>query len=697
MTKTSRVRILALALLLAALAAAPLAAKEPFAPRHVAKLHSVAAAVISPDGSRIAYVLTVPRPPLAEKDGPAWAELHVVDSSGVSRRYVAGQVNVSGVAWKPDGKKISFLAKREGDDYRSLYVIPVDGGEARRALAFETDITAYSWSPDGKRVAFLAAMPETAAKKKLKEKGFSQQIYEEDVPPVHVWIAAVGEKAEKPRALELPGSASELHWSPVDNRLVVALAPTPLVDDDLMSRKVHVVDADTGKVLARFDNPGKLGEVAWSPDGKQLAMVSAADINDPAAGRLMVAPVHGEPVQGEPAAGGPEASGLRDLLPGYEGHVSDIAWQGADTVMFLGGEGVWTTFNRINADGTGRKTLISAGGPVLTGFTLSRDGLAAAFAGESSAHPSEVFTMKHGEAGPQRLTDSNPWLADMALAPQEVVRYKARDGLEIEGLLIRPLNEEKGKRYPLILVVHGGPEAHYRNGWLTNYASPGQMGAARGFAVFYPNYRGSTGRGVAFSKLNYGDFAGREFDDFVDGVDHLIAAGLVDRARVGITGGSYGGYASAWGATYYSDRFTASVALFGISDNVSKEGTSDIPEEMRLVHQRWRPWENWQLFLDRSPIYHAGKARTPTLIAHGKEDTRVHPSQSMELYRHLKLRSQAPVRLVFYAGEPHGFRRAASRFDYCLRMLQWMEHYLKGPGGAPPPLELDYDTALKEE
>src|SRR3990167_3079082 len=265
MTKTSRVRILALALLLAALAV-PLAAKEPFAPRHVAKLHSVAAAVISPDGSRIAYVLTVPRPPLAEKDGPAWAELHVVDSSGVSRRYVAGQVNVSGVAWKPDGKKISFLAKREGDDYRSLYVIPVDGGEARRALAFE------------------AAMPETAAKKKLKEKGFSQQIYEEDVPPVHVWIAAVGEKAEKPRALELPGSASELHWSPVDNRLVVALAPTPLVDDDLMSRKVHVVDADTGKVLARFDNPGKLGEVAWSPDGKQLAMVSAADINDPAAG-----------------------------------------------------------------------------------------------------------------------------------------------------------------------------------------------------------------------------------------------------------------------------------------------------------------------------------------------------------------------------------------------------------------------------
>ena len=526
-------------------------------------------------------------------------------------------------------------------------------------------------------------MPEPAAKKKLKEKGFSQQIYEEDLPPVHVWIAATGEKAEKPRALELAGAASELRWSPVDNRLAVALAPTPLVDDEYMARKVHVVDADTGKVLARFDNPGKLGEVAWSPDGKQLAMISAADINDPAAGRLRVAP-----------AGGGE---LRDLLPGYEGHVAALAWQDANAIMFLGAEGVWTTFNRINADGSDRRTIVAAGQPVLTDMTLARDVRAAAFVAETPAHPSEVFAMKHGEAGPRRLTDSNPWLAGMALATQEVVRYKARDGLEIEGILIRPLNEEKGKRYPLILVIHGGPEAHYRNGWLTGYASPGQMGAARGFAVFYPNYRGSTGRGVAFSKLSQGDPAGKEFDDYVDGVDHLMAAGLVDRARVGITGGSYGGYASAWGATYYSDRFAAAVMFVGISDKVSKVGTTDIANEEYLVHARHRPWDDWNLFRERSPIYHTGKSRTPTLILGGKDDPRVHPSQSLELYRYLKLRGQAPVRLVVYPGEQHGNRRAASRFDYSLRMLQWMEHYLKGPGGAPPPLELDYDAALKEE
>lgn len=131
-----------------------------------------------------------------------------------------------------------------------------------------------------------------------------------------------------------------------------------------------------------------------------------------------------------------------------------------------------------------------------------------------------------------------------------MVSFKASDGLRLEGILIRPLDPQEGKRYPLILTVHGGPESHLRNGWLTSHSNPGQTAAARGFAVFYPNYRGSTGRGVAFSKMGQGDFAGKEFSDLVDAVDHLVASGLVNRDRVGITGGSYGGYATAWGATY---------------------------------------------------------------------------------------------------------------------------------------------------
>jgi len=328
---------------------------------------------------------------------------------------------------------------------------------------------------------------------------------------------------------------------------------------------------------------------------------------------------------------------------------------------------------------------------VLTAFSLSRDGQAAAFLAQRPGHPPEVYFMKHGDPGPRRLTDSNPWLEERKLAPQEVVEYKARDGLRVQGLLIRPLNEEIGKAYPLIVSVHGGPEAHYRNGWLTNYGAPGQVAASQGYAVFYPNYRASTGRGVTFSKLDHGDPAGKEFDDLVDGVDHLISSGLVDKARVGVTGGSYGGFATAWLTTFYSERFAAGVMLFGISDLISKEGTTDIPNENYLVHYLKHVWDDWEFFRQRSPILHAAKSKTPLLIAHGESDTRVHPVQSLEMYRYRKLRSSAPTRLVWYPGEPHGFRRAASRLDYNLRLMQWFDSYLKGPGGPAPATELKYD------
>jgi dipeptidyl aminopeptidase/acylaminoacyl peptidase len=327
---------------------------------------------------------------------------------------------------------------------------------------------------------------------------------------------------------------------------------------------------------------------------------------------------------------------------------------------------------------------------VFSRLSSSRDGRTIALAGGSPGHASEVFLQGGSDAEPVRLTDSNPWLADRALGSQEVVSFKARDGLELEGILIRPVVTPAGGRAPLIVVVHGGPESHFSNGWLTGYADLGQVTSGAGYAVFYPNYRGSTGRGAAFAKLGQGDPAGKEFDDLIDGVDHLVAIGVADKAKVGITGGSYGGYATAWGATYYSDRFAAAVMMVGISDLVSKLGTTDIANEEFLVHARKHPWDDWKFFLERSPIYHADRGRTPILILHGKDDPRVFPGQSLELYRYLKLRGSAPARLVFYPGEKHGNRRAAARYDVSVRLLQWMDHYLKGPGGAPPPPEPDY-------
>jgi dipeptidyl aminopeptidase/acylaminoacyl peptidase len=390
------------------------------------------------------------------------------------------------------------------------------------------------------------------------------------------------------------------------------------------------------------------------------------------------------------------------VLPNLEGDVAAFAWQDASTLMFVSDEREETQFGEVDIASGLQKTHAKSGTvvdrvrfPIMSKISLSGDGSRVACIGETPAHPKEIYTMSHGEAVPNRLTDSNPWLADVDLAPQEVFRHQARDGLDLSGVLIKPLGISEGPA-PLILFVHGGPEGHRRNGWLTTYSAPGQLAAAQGYAAFYPNYRGSTGRGVEFSKLGQGDAAGKEFDDVVDALDALVAAGIADNDRIGVTGGSYGGYATAWLATTYTDRFRAGVMFVGISNKISKGMTTEIPREDIMVHSRFEPYRKWQFSLERSPIYHMENCRTPLLIAGGTADSRVHPSQSLQFYRGLKLIGKTPVRYVRYPGEEHGNRRAAARDDYARRLMRWMDHFVKQGATELPPWQLDYGRGSQD-
>ncbi len=647
-------------------------------PEQVARIRTVMQVEISPTGTHTAYVLSVPRTLISEEDGKAWSELHVVDhASGESQAFVAGKAGVGQIAWSADGTRLTFVEQRAADDHPTLYAIRLAGGEATRVLALDgMGVARYAVSPDGRRIAVLAREGDSAEVKKLKDEGFSQKVHEEDWRDTGLWIAPRDGSAA-PRRLPIEGTVHQMRWSPDGKRLALAVAPTPSVDDSLVFTRVRIVDAESGKVLARIENPGKLGDYAWSPDGRFLAMIAAGDEADPAAGRLLVTSSRG--------------GDLVDVLPGLEGHIGSFTWLDDETLAFISLEGLGSRIGTVSRDGSSHETRVPPGDVVFTALSAAGNG-AFSLNGSTPQHPAEAFLLPADANTAQRLTDTNPWLADVTFATQERVTWTARDGLELEGLLIRPLNEKRGQRYPLIVQVHGGPEAHYANGWVTHYHTPGQVAAARGIAVFYPNYRASTGRGVEFSKLDHLDPAGKEFDDYVDGVDHLIESGLVDGKRVGITGGSYGGYATAWGATYYSERFAAGVMSVGISDATMMMALGDIPHEMYLVHLRVWPWENWDLYRDRSPLYHTAKSRTPLLILHGEADTRVHPAHSLALYRMLKVQDNAPVRLVLYPGEGHGNQRAASRYDYSLRQLRWLEHYLKGPGGEPPPYQLDYSA-----
>lgn len=639
-------------------------AQRPMTAEDIAAIQNVGTTHISPDGKSVAYTLVVPADPKVE-NRPASTHLYVFDiASGTSTALVTEGGGIGNLSFRPGKGTITFTSRRQGDTATSLYEIPVTGGEPVRLHSHETNIIGYDWANDGNHIVYMA---NEIVERPSFGLPYEPELFEEYIPNRKMYIQNVTREDHEPHLVDLDGSVYMAVWSPDRSRIAFSLAPTPHVDDMYMSQRVHVLDYRSREVIATIDNEGKLAEIHWSPNGRQLALRAAHDLNDPIDGRIMIVSAEG----GKPV----------NIAPEFLGKFEQIRWADDNTIQFIASEGVWSTFGTIRPDGTRFTRVIEPGGPILTRFTVAENGTVA-FTANTSTHPSEVYVyqrQRRNNWSLTRATNSNPWFSEIQFARQEVVTYTARDGeFDIEGILFRPLNEQSGQTYPLITVVHGGPEAHFSNGWLTTYSNPGHFGAGEGYAVFYPNYRGSTGRGIEFVYSSQADLAGKEFDDVVDGVDYLIELGLVDRNRVGVTGGSYGGYATAWMSTYYSDRFAAGVMFVGISNNLSKWGTSDIPEELYHVHSRKRIWDSWDDKLKRSPIYWVERSQTPLLIMHGKEDTRVHPAQSLELFRHLRVRKpDLPVQLVLYPGEGHGNARSTARYDYTLRMIDWFNTYLK--------------------
>lgn len=649
---------------------------NPMTPMDVASVEMAGNVTISPDGSHIVYTKSIPANPLEDNETRS-SELHILDTDTEESTALYTETGVGNINFRPEHGTITFTTTMEDEESNALYQLPVEGGEPEKLFQFDTSILGYRWHDDGDHIVFMANEPLDEAESKLP---YEPDIYEEGLANRKGYITNVTHDDHDPHRLQVDGSIYKAEWSPDGDQIAISVAPTPHIDDRYMYQTVKVIDYDTREVAHEIDNEGKIAQIRWSPDGENLALRAGNDLHDPIDGRIMIVSSEG----GTP----------QNIYPQFEGKFEHIEWTSDNEIHFIASESTERTFGRIDPDGSGYTRIIHQEALVLNSFSFADDGTAA-FQVNTPAHPNEVYLWDGRRDNlPERMTVSNDWLENKSLGEQRVITYEARDGaFEIEGLLVLPLGYEEGDEVPLIVEVHGGPEAHYENGWLTNYSMPGHLGAARGFATFYPNYRGSTGRGLEFITSSQGDLAGREFDDIVDGVDYLIDEGIVDEDRVGVTGGSYGGYATAWMSTYYSDRFAAGVMFVGISNNLSKWGTSDIPEELYLVHSRERVYNNWDKYLENSPIFHVDNAQTPLLIMHGAEDTRVHPGQSLELYRHIKVRRPyVPLRLVWYPGEGHGNARATSQLDYNLRMLRWFESFLIEDADEKPEHHLDLDA-----
>ena len=664
MNQRPHVPLITLTLLLLLAWTSGLGAQSILQPSDIVNLPIVSAPALSPDGNRVVYVQKIPRSS-DEDRGADYSMLWVVSSEGGEAvAYTSRKGTAQRPRWSPDGTHIAFLDRRPYDDEDAktqVFVIPVGGGEARQVSDAEESVGEAEWTAHSEAILFTNRDPKSKERQEEEKKGRDWEVADRDYRHIGLYRVGVnGGEAERVGPADL--SLRQIAVSPAGGTVAALAASTPKVDDSYMFQRLVSIDLASGELETVWDMPGKASGPRFSHDGEWLACRAGIAAHDPQSGSIFVVPT----------AGGY----ARNLTPDYEGTVEWLDFDAEGRIVFVATHGTATHLRRVDPAGGDIETLVDSG-PVYTGARLSGSGDRVVVAASTPAHPEEIMVRPTTEAGWTRLTHSYAELEAFALGRQEVIEWKARDGLRIEGILVYPVDYRDGSAYPLVVGVHGGPEGSLRNGWHTGYGYLSQLLAHRGALFLMPNYRGSSGRGVGYLLADHGDPAGAEFQDVLDGIEHLVALGLVDRDRVGIMGGSYGGYFSAWAATKHSESFRAAVVNFGVSNLFSDWADGDIPWEHRLVHWGWFPVDRPLIAMDRSPVSWVRGSTTATLIMHGKSDPRVPPSQSLELYRGLLLNEDLPVEMVLFPHEGHGYRESAHRLEAGRRALAWLEQYLE--------------------
>lgn len=641
----------------------PLPAQELLQPEDVANLAEVQDPRVSPDASRVLYRQVVPRRP-DEDRGSNYSVLWLVPVAGGEPHAFTSRTGYArGAQWSPDGRRIAFLDRRPHNDAEAkaqIHVIPVDGGEAQVVTRASENVSEFVWAPDGQGFFYVSREEKGQERKDAEEKGQDWVVADQDLRHLRLYHVDL-ETRQSRQVTQADLSLRQIAVSPDGRRVAALAAETPRVDDSYVFVELVTVDVASGEVEVVWDMPGKAASPRWSRDGAWLGCLAGTAAHDPLPGSLYLVP----------AAGG-EA---RNLTPEYPGTVEWYDFDARGDVLLVATHGSASHLRRISL-ATGEIESLLVDGPVYTSAHLSADGSTLAASASTPRHPREIFVTSVEDAGWTRLTTSYPHLEGIPLGRQEVVEWRARDGLRIEGILVYPLDYTEGRTYPLVVGVHGGPEGAVLNGWHTGYGYLSQLLAHRGAFFLMPNYRGSSGRGVGFLLGDHGDPVGAEFQDVLDGVAALAERGLVDRDRVGIMGGSYGGYFSAWGATRETSWFRAAVVNYGSSSVWSNWSLGDIPWEHRLVHWGFFPVDRPFLAVDRSPVTWVRQSRTATLIMHGEKDPRVAWAQSRELYQGLRLNPDLPVEFVTFPREGHGYREAPHRLEACRRALEWLVVHL---------------------
>jgi dipeptidyl aminopeptidase/acylaminoacyl peptidase len=621
---------------------------------------------LSPDGTELIYYLSTPRGPNEAAGGAKLEYFRMTLADKSSEALFSGKIKGGSPRYSPDGKYIGFLYAPKGESPQ-VWIMPVKGGDTLKLTQAEGGVSSFRWQPGERAIGYIARTAPSGKERELKKRGYEFITYEENLKNSHLHLAWFDENWKQAWEWQLTeeGHTWDFEFNAQGTQIAASISPKNLIDHRYMFRKIYLIDLKSGELSQISKNEGKLGNYVFSPDGKYLAYAAALNINDHQVSQAFVAEI--------------ETGNVSNYTPeNYKGHVNHVDWKDSKNLLYTAGEGVYPKFYRVNLGSSKRELLLDAAesGIIFSSPEFTPDFKHIVFSASTPYDRGNLYYWD-GSDQPSPLTNINPQLAGKTLGKQEVIRYRARDGMEIEGLMIHPVEYQEGESYPLIVYVHGGPESHHSNGWLSRYSTPAQVMAGRGYLVMYLNYRASTGYGVDFGMEGFMDPAGKEFDDIADAIEWAVKEKGADPDRVGLAGGSYGGYASAWFATYYTNYVKAVCMFVGISNNISKRGTTDIAYEELYVHSGKPLEEQWQLALERSPVYWAHQSKTATLIYGGAADTRVHPSQSFELYRRMKMNDHPAVRLVQYPGEGHGNRKQVGQIDVLYRQMEWLDWYVK--------------------
>ena len=646
---------------------------------------------ISPDGKLVAYVVTKIDRAQNRRNSSIW--MVATDGNRPPWQFTTSPQTSNSPRWSPDGKSIAFISSRaettasagSADQPRSqVWLLSMTGGEAKRITNLKNGASSFRWSPDGTRLVVVSRVGPSDnrgdsrtvdARDRSDVRHYKNTSYKFndtgwfDDRRTHLWVVDVNSGNAKQITEGDDWNDSDPEWSPDGKRIAFVSNRTGKEYDENRNSDDWVINADGSGTLTKIsDHDEADNQPRWSPDGKTIAFTG--EIHERDHPKIFLAPSSG-------GTGSTLAANNLDLIPGQ------LEWSndGGSLYFETGVKGELHLF-RVDVP-TKTVTQVSSGPRAVRNVDFNFGSGKMVYLANDFKHLDDLYVSDLNGKNERKLTNLNEALwKQIQLADVERFTYKSADGWDIDGFFVKPIGWRPGRKYPLVLSIHGGPAGQYGVDWYHEF----QVYAAKGYAVLFTNPRGSTGYGQKFERGIVNEWGGKDYVDIMNGLDAALKKyPWIDQERMGVTGGSYGGFMTNW-IVGHTNRFKAAVTLRSLSNFISDDGTRDgayghSPDFGGDIFQKM------DLYWDRSPLKYASNVKTPTLILHSDNDFRVPVEQGEQWFRALK-HFGVTTEIVFFPRENHNLTRTGEPKHLVESLnwqLYWFDRFLNGNDKAVPP------------